>query len=337
MPPIGSPSHQSLRAGDRLRADFHLSIVVLFGAVSSALILPFGVYRLHTGAWLVALLDGCIVLLVVGACTWAWRRGDARRVGAVLAVLYNLGALLSSALLGVAGVFWIYAVVMGNFFLLRWHSAAALTLATIACVVWQGSGLESRAEAASFIATALLVGFLSYILASRTEAQRVELEKLASHDPLTGVHNRRALSEELALAADWMARGGPTPAIVLLDVDHFKRINDLCGHATGDAVLVEFCAVLRRHVRSVDRLFRFGGEEFVLLLASQPTVGLQAFADRLIERVRGELGSPLGPVTVSAGAACLKQGESWEEWLRRADEVLYRAKSNGRDRADVAN
>jgi diguanylate cyclase (GGDEF)-like protein len=320
----------------RLRADFQLSIVVLFGAVSSILILPFGIYRAATGAWAVAALDGALVLLIVGACGWAWWQGDSRRIGALLAVTYTLGALASAELLGVIGVFWMYAVVVANFFLLRRRWAWAITLAAMAGLLWQGNAFDTPAQAASFAATILLVAFLSWILANRTEAQRVQLEQLATRDPLTGVHNRRALTEELALATEAMARGGPAPAMLVLDLDHFKRVNDACGHAAGDRVLVQFCDILRRHVRSVDRLFRFGGEEFVLLLTKAPASGLQPFTDTLRERVRGELRSPLGPVTVSVGAAVLKPGESWEDWLRRADAAMYRAKAGGRDRSEVA-
>ena len=327
---------RSPRAVERLRADFHLSIVVLFGAVSSILILPFGIYRAVTGAWAVAALDAALVLFIASACGWAWWKGDSRRVGALLAVTYTLGALASAEMLGVIGVFWLYAVVVANFFLLRRRWAWAITLSAIGVLLWQGDAFDTRAQAASFAATALLVAFLSWILANRTEAQRVQLEQLATRDALTGVRNRRALTEELALAVDAFARGGPAPAMLVLDLDHFKRINDECGHAAGDRVLVDFCDVLRRHVRRVDRLFRFGGEEFVLLLAAVPTSGLRPFTDTLRERVRGELRSPLGPVTVSVGAAALQPGESWEDWLRRADAALYRAKAAGRDRSEVA-
>jgi diguanylate cyclase (GGDEF)-like protein len=320
----------------RLRADFHLSIVVLFGAVSSLLILPFGIYRAMTGAWAVAALDATLVFAIAGACGWAWWKGDSRRVGALLAVTYTLGALASAELLGVIGVFWMYAVVVSNFFLLRRRWAWTITLAAIGALLWQGDAFDTAAQAASFTATALLVAFLSWILANRTEAQRTQLEQLATRDPLTGVHNRRALTEELALAADAFARGEPAPAMLVLDLDRFKRINDECGHAAGDRVLVDFCDVLRRHVRRVDRLFRLGGEEFVLLLSKAPASGLRSFADTLRERVRGELRSPLGPVTVSVGAATLQPGESWEDWLRRADAALYRAKASGRDRTEVA-
>jgi diguanylate cyclase (GGDEF)-like protein len=181
------------------------------------------------------------------------------------------------------------------------------------------------------------VSFLAWILGNRTEAQRLQLEQLATRDALTGVHNRRALTEELALATEAFARGAPPAAIVVLDLDHFKRINDEFGHEAGDRVLVAFADCARAHVRSIDRLFRLGGEEFVLLLARAPASGLRPFTDTLRERVRASLRGPDGPVTVSAGVAMLRTGEGWEAWLRRADAALYRAKAAGRDRTEVAD
>jgi diguanylate cyclase (GGDEF)-like protein len=322
---------------DRLRADFQLSIVLLFGACSALLILPFGIYRALQGAWPVAILDLLLVLAIAGACGWAWWRGDTRRVGLFLALVYTAGAVASAELLGVIGAFWMYAVIVANFFLLGRGGAWALSAAAVAILGWRGEAFETGAQLASFAATALLVSFLAWILGNRTEAQRLQLEQLATRDALTGVHNRRALTEELALATEAFARGAPAAAIVVLDLDHFKRINDEFGHEAGDRVLVAFADCVRAHVRSIDRLFRLGGEEFVLLLARAPASGLRPFTDTLRERVRASLRGPDGPVTVSAGVAMLRTGEGWEAWLRRADAALYRAKASGRDRTEVAD
>lgn len=332
-----SPGSRPARAVDRLRADFQLSIVVLFGASSALLILPFGIYRALTGSWWVATLDLVLVLCIGGACGWAWWRDDTRRVGWFLALVYTAGAVASAELLGVIGAFWMYAAILANFFLVGRGGAWSISVAAVAILGFRGEAFDTAAQLASFAATALLVSFLAWILGNRTEAQRLQLEQLASRDALTGVHNRRALTEELALAAEAFARGAPPAAIVVLDLDHFKRINDEFGHEAGDRVLVEFCDVVRRHVRAVDRLFRLGGEEFVLLLARPPSSGLRPFTDTLRERVAANLRCPGGAVTVSAGAATLRAGEGWESWLRRADAALYRAKATGRDRTEIAD
>ena len=331
------PQSRPARALDRLRANFQLSIVLFFGSCSALLILPFGVYRALTGAWWVAALDFVLVLAIVGSCGWAWWRADTRRVGWFLALVYTAGAVASAELLGVIGAFWMYPAIIANFFLVGHTGAWAMSFAAVAILGGRGIAFETPAHLASFAATALLVCFLAWILGNRTEAQRRRLEQLATRDALTGVNNRRALTEELALAAAAFARGAPPAAIVMRDLGRFKRINDEYGHEAGDRVLVEFCDVVRDHVRAVDRLLRLGGEEFVLLLARPPSSGLRPFTDTLRERVRAHLRCPDGPVTVSAGAATLRAGEGWESWLRRADAALYRAKAAGRDRTEIAD
>jgi diguanylate cyclase (GGDEF)-like protein len=226
---------------------------------------------------------------------------------------------------------------MGNVILVGRGAAWSISLAAVAILSWGGEAFDNPAQLASFAATALLVSILAWILGNRTEAQRLQLEQLATRDALTGVYNRRALTEELAMAVEALKRGAPAAAIVVLDLDRFKRINDEFGHEAGDRVLIEFADFVRAHVRVVDRLFRLGGEEFVLLLARPPSSGLRPFTDTLRERVRANLQCPDGPVTVSAGAATLRAGESWESWLRRADAALYRAKAAGRDRTEIAD
>jgi diguanylate cyclase (GGDEF)-like protein len=175
-------------------------------------------------------------------------------------------------------------------------------------------------------------------------ARQVELEKAtalqallreqAMHDALTGVLNRRALDERHA-----HERGGELPlALVLLDLDHFKRINDTHGHAIGDAVLRDFAAALRTGLRASDALFRIGGEEFALLM---PGV-VPEVAERRVETLRGivaqwRLAGLADPVTFSAGVAASRPPHaSLPGLLEEADAALYRAKRDGRNRTAIA-
>jgi diguanylate cyclase (GGDEF)-like protein len=120
-----------------------------------------------------------------------------------------------------------------------------------------------------------------------------------------------------------------------MDLDHFKQVNDRFGHHVGDQVLVAFAELIKRSSRKEDRLFRFGGEEFLLLLRDTEVNGLHTAAEHLLNRVAENLESPAGKVTVSIGGAMLRSGEHWESWLQRADECLYQAKSAGRNRVVI--
>ncbi len=165
--------------------------------------------------------------------------------------------------------------------------------------------------------------------------------RAAHTDPLTGVHNRNALG--VSLQREWqLARRHGTPlAVIFLDADHFKSINDALGHATGDEVLRAIAECMKRTARASDMVFRYGGEEFVVLMSNTTGQG----AVRLAERIRSaiaHLGTTFADkawtLTASLGVASLKADETRENLLRRADEAMYRAKRQGRNRvvADLA-
>jgi two-component system cell cycle response regulator len=171
-----------------------------------------------------------------------------------------------------------------------------------------------------------------------TRADNRRLEALATTDPLTRVLNRRALLERLTAEGDRATRYSSALSLLLLDVDHFKQINDTYGHLAGDSVLRQLGALLEEAVRKVDIIARYGGEEFVVILPETLTDGGVVFAERLRERVAArafDVGAE-SPVhlTVSIGVASFPSASaaSTEDLFARADEALYRAKSGGRNR-----
>lgn len=166
-------------------------------------------------------------------------------------------------------------------------------------------------------------------------AQGRELERLALTDGLTGLPNRRAMEQRLAQAlADQPARGGLV-GLVLLDLDHFKVVNDSLGHATGDALLVEVAGRLRATVRPGATVARLGGDEFVVVVDdARSSADLEAVGERLLACLREpfRVGSGRMVATASLGVAVSDGGGSPAELLREADLALYRAKATGRDR-----
>jgi two-component system cell cycle response regulator len=164
-------------------------------------------------------------------------------------------------------------------------------------------------------------------------AQGVRLEALLREDALTGLSNRRAILTQLAGMVSAARRHGHPLSIAVLDLDHFKRINDGHGHKTGDAVLVAAAHAMGTHLRAEDQLGRLGGEEFLVLLPDTHAGAAQHVAEKL----RAEVAQADGPVsvTVSIGVATW-DGEAPEELLHRADEALYAAKDAGRDRVMAA-
>lgn len=171
--------------------------------------------------------------------------------------------------------------------------------------------------------------------ALRNALQYLSAVQTATRDALTRVGNRVALEitaeREIAMAR----RTGQPTAILVLDIDHFKSINDRYGHSAGDRVLVEVAQQLRENCREVDSIFRFGGEEFVVLLSQTEEIGATAIAERIrlaIANTTTQYQQHAIRITASIGIACLNRGEALPAWFERADRALYQAKQGGRNR-----
>ncbi len=166
-------------------------------------------------------------------------------------------------------------------------------------------------------------------------------ERLATFDELTGLYNRRVLMERLGVEVERSKRFGPPLTVLMLDLDHFKQINDSYGHPTGDEVLRNVGRIVRGKLRLVDLAGRYGGEEFCILLPETPQSGGLKFAEALrgeIAQFRHCFGNELLSMTASFGLATLNRGDGFDEstLLKIADDALYRAKRNGRNRVEVA-
>lgn len=211
----------------------------------------------------------------------------------------------------------------------------------------------NRMNAASATALAILVSVLFWRHYARTEllqralaetnrqleAQRAELEALATRDPLTGLLNRREFVRQADLELARARRLGAPLSLIMLDLDHFKTINDRHGHAVGDEVLRQTARHMAGTTRQTDRVARFGGEEFVLLLPDTSAEQARHLAEKLREGLAHARVPALGmPVTASLGVATVSGTESvtLDAMLHEADLALYEAKRSGRNRTVVA-
>lgn len=206
---------------------------------------------------------------------------------------------------------------------------APMLLAGIACLCllsalgWWRAALRARALARMGASLSAEVARL------REDLQR--LEESASHDRLTGAWNRRRFNETAAAEMSLARRRRAPLSLILLDLDHFKRINDTYGHPAGDTVLVGAVAAFRQVLRASDALVRWGGEEFLVLAPVTGLDGALNLADRLREALEATPFPRAASVTLSAGVAEFLEGESLEAWVDRADQALYQAKAAGRN------
>ena len=314
----------------RLRADFRLAMVTLFGVCACLVITPFALYRFLTGDFLIGIADLLIVVGFVSLMGYAWRTGRTALVGSITAVFASMAAVAMLFFLELNHS-WIYSALVANFLLATRVVAipvSALLIVVTISLLW---GTLPALELTTIVSVAVLMSMFALIFASRVDSQHHQLTELAMFDPLTGAGNRRLLNVDLVAMVSRCRNFREPCTLAVLDLDHFKQVNDDHGHEAGDQVLMDLARIVQQSTRRSDRFYRFGGEEFVLLMPETDADSAEVALENLLHNVREQLKGLAGPVTVSIGAACLAPGEEAADWLNRGDKALYQAKHSGRD------
>ena len=162
--------------------------------------------------------------------------------------------------------------------------------------------------------------------------EKIEIiEKMSMTDGLTGLYNRKKFSEEFKREVKRCRRTNGSLTLAVLDIDHFKKVNDTYGHETGDQVLIEFCSVVKKNIREVDVFARWGGEEFTLILVETSKENSSTVLERIRKEIEDFNFTHAGRVTCSIGSVSIEDGPS-DEMFSKADEALCRAKRKGRNR-----
>jgi diguanylate cyclase len=197
-------------------------------------------------------------------------------------------------------------------------------------------------ESKSMAGRSEYVGLRMRESAGKIEALERNLENAildSTMDGLTGVANRKSFDAIIRKSAGEAMNSGDNLAMLMIDIDHFKNLNDTWGHQTGDVVLRHLARTLQKAVRGGDHVARYGGEEFAVILPRTDGPAAVSVAENIRlalarEPLLVELTPPITPTTVSIGAACYDPGEPLAEWVGRADAALYSAKRDGRDRVE---
>ena len=298
--------------------------------------------------WSMAVFTGSALLL------WWVLRGHPERLGAV-AWAYEVVCLAeyTSALVFVPfdelRILWFFVNVPGVFILLGQRAGWVITLGTAVGFVG-GNAFLSAPYSSNAVATAVLsllylgIVFHAYVDRSlsyfmRMQAYNRKLQELASHDALTGVLNARAYYAACDQQIQLCKRHRRPFAVLFVDLDHFKRINDTHGHAAGDEVLRTVAQTLGGTIRGSDLLGRIGGEEFSVLLPDTATEGALRLAECLrlaVENCRPAIDGQVFAVTASVGVALSMDGQaSLRAIQEQADEAMYQAKKAGRNRVSI--
>lgn len=312
------------------------TLLLFLSAFLAAVVTPFTIVRVQDRQWAIAWLDISLVGLMIGLFIYVFVTRRTRVAEIIMAVVFAVGTLLSVYLLGISQVYWAFPAVIAVFFILDSRHAAILWLlayCAIVAILWDS---QSPLSIVSICLTLLISIVLAYLFALITQRQNRQLQHFARIDPLTGAGNRRAQDEKLEAVCGVCSRHQLPASVLMLDLDHFKRINDTHGHIIGDRVLVEVAVLIHEATRATENLYRYGGEEFALIAEHTALEGAVQLAERLRRLIEGNAFASGISVTVSIGVAELQPEEERREWLNRADSALLKAKDEGRNRVVLA-
>jgi diguanylate cyclase (GGDEF)-like protein len=322
--------------GDDMLSGHRERIMFPMAVASVVILTPFLLNNFIQGRYLLGTL---ILLVVLGFGSAAAAIHLKRRPPipyAVLLLPIGAGMALSLQTQGIYGAFWSYPLMLLCYFVLSWRIAILSSLALLVAVplmvdLYIDRGMAIRVFA-SFALTIVIINIALHIIA---DLQRRLLD-LAITDPLTGAFNRRHMESRLGEAIERNGRAGARASLLVLDIDHFKRVNDQFGHEAGDRVLKGVVALVDGNSRKLDSIFRMGGEEFLLLLPDTGETDALKVAEHLRSLIAGSRLLKARPVTVSIGLSELQPGADLDAWIKRADDALYSAKAAGRNRVEVA-
>ncbi|NQZ23339.1 MAG: GGDEF domain-containing protein [Colwellia sp.] len=246
-----------------------------------------------------------------------------------------LTLILTIYCLGVSASVWAYPISIALIYLLPKKSSTIFNFIIFSFVsVFYFLNVDvitaSRASFSLFITI-----LFSNLIASHIHKLNQDLIYESVRDPMTGALNRRQLSAYLDTSLANKKRNNINSAILMFDIDHFKNINDTFGHDVGDAVIKKLVDTINKHSRELDILFRFGGEEFILLVQDIDILIIHEVAENLRKRITKECIINNHPVTVSIGISTLHSILSTDMWIKHADTALYKAKNSGRNQVQM--
>jgi diguanylate cyclase (GGDEF)-like protein len=292
--------------------------------------------RLRDEHWTLAFVDVGVISIMLLLFLYVYVSRRTRTVGILIALGFIGAALMSTLILGAREVYWAFPALMLAYFMLDARQATILTGGFAGCflaIVWDElPAVDLTKICLALVTTVLLANAFS--LTNRR--QLADLRRMVNFDPLTGAGNRRAQNLKLDSVCAIFRRNERAASVLLLDIDFFKHINDTHGHIVGDQILVELSELIKRTTRATESLYRYGGEEFVVVAEQTSLDAAVNLAEKLRSQTERELFATGIRITVSIGVAELRRDEVKEDWLRRADAALYRAKGRGRNKVIVA-
>ncbi|MGJ8680658.1 GGDEF domain-containing protein [Paraglaciecola sp.] len=309
-------------------------IILSISGASAVCLFPFLVIRTLNQDWSVAFLDLFAVVSTALLFAYVYATGKVKWAALIQAFLCIAVVVGTIILKGAEQLVWIYPSIIGLFFLLKPRTA---TLASSILVIGVGIFLFSSMTylpLIQYVLSTLITIIFSFAFSDRMLKQQTLLRELSIKDPLTDAGNRRAMEEKLLKITEDSAT--LSPSLLLIDIDEFRKANEQYGHKIGDKILKEICLLVASLCSENDDLYRFGGEEFVIICNQLNSEQASLLAEELRETIESHVFEENLKITISIGIAEYHQEETGFEWLRRADNAMYRAKEAGSNLCCIA-
>ena len=245
--------------------------------------------------------------------------------------------IYSTYINGLHGLIWAFPVTTTLFFLLGAREGLIINSIFIALLTIYGIHIPDTGTFIRAQTSLLLLTIFTYLFAWLVEIQGQKLRQLASTDVLTGCCNRLVLNRVMNHVASMKLRYDQPTSLMMMDIDYFKKINDIYGHMVGDEVLKELTRLLKDRLRTADILIRYGGEEFLTILPNTRIQEAESLARSLVDLIGSYSFNDINQLTVSIGVSELRANEKADQCISRTDSLLYDAKRAGRNRVVSCN
>lgn len=320
------------RQAGHFQTDFRIQSTYLIALTSLLLLTPFALNNLLQDRPLIG-IAALTIIAIQGFHAWEINRGNSRP----WIVLFVLSPCMITFLVlcfhtqGIIAALWTYPVILFYYCAMEDRKAWFANAVTLVCVTPQAWVVLDAELASQVTATLIAVSVFSAISSRASTTYQKTLEDRIISDPLTGLLNRTVLKVTLNAAVEHYQRLGTPMTLMLLDLDHFKQVNDTYGHDTGDKVLVEVSNIIKESTRLSDSCFRIGGEEFLCLLYGSDLENGKRIADKIRLQLQRKEIIPGLVTTTSIGVATIRRDDTWQSWNSRTDKCLYQAKHAGRN------
>ncbi|MBL4680018.1 MAG: GGDEF domain-containing protein [Pseudomonadales bacterium] len=316
-------------------------IVLTLCLLSALALFPFAIARLVSADFGIAAIDflgACASLVMVG---YIMRTGKVKGPGLCMVLVSVSGIVVVVNIQGASEAYFLYPVILWTFFLVTPKLALVIGFVAIALTAPVMLNQMEGFTFAKFVVSMLGCILFAYTFSTMRNSQRDELVQLSTKDGLTGAGNRRALDEKMQESILSHGRQSMNVSLLLLDLDNFKEINDQHGHLIGDQILISVTEIIQSRIRATDGLFRYGGDEFVILANGADLSTAIRLAEDIRERVESFFPTSNdtihnAKVSLSLGIAQYVDGQNSEQWLEIADQALLQAKRDGRNRVLAA-